>query len=110
MNERERRVGLNEAVFRQVNERIRDLSQGLGHEDRRLELVCECGDASCDEKVTVEPDEYERVRSDSKNFIVYKGHVDTAVEEVIDSRRGYDVVRKLAGEAAKVAEQTNPRD
>ena len=46
VDERTRRIGLNEAVFREVNERI----EGLAAEFKvgeGLDLICECGDASC---------------------------------------------------------------
>ena len=50
MPDRAERVGLNEAVFREVNERIEDLAEKLDLEDRPLDLVCECGDANCVEQ------------------------------------------------------------
>ena len=31
MEERERRIGMNEALFREVNERLEELAQGFGH-------------------------------------------------------------------------------
>jgi hypothetical protein len=109
MGEREKRVGLNEAVFREVNERIEELAEKLDLADRRLDLICECGDANCVERVSMTQTEYERVRSDPKQFAVYPGHVYDGIEEVVDHHPGFDVVRKRDSEAAKLAEATDSR-
>ena len=42
IDERERRLGLNEALFREVNERLRGLNEAFGEVTNRMELVCEC--------------------------------------------------------------------
>src|SRR5262249_26787308 len=41
--EQERRVALNEAVFRGVNEELVDLADELRPEGAQLDLICECG-------------------------------------------------------------------
>lgn len=115
MSERERRLGLNEAVFREVNERIRDIKQTFEPsmpsqwQTQDLDLVCECGDPSCVDRISMSIDEYERVRADSRQFAIVPGHNDRAIESVISHERTYDVVRKR-GEAATLAEATDQRD
>jgi hypothetical protein len=109
MSEHEARVGLNEAVFREVNERIEDLAERFNLQDRPLDLVCECGDENCTERISMTLAEYEELRKDSKQFAVYPGHEFHHVEEVVAHCRGYDVVRKQEGEAAKLAEASDPR-
>ena len=109
MSEREQRVGLNEAVFREVNERIEDLAERFNLQDRPLDLVCECGDGNCVERIAMTHAEYEELRSDPRQFAVFPGHTYGEIEEVLDRRRGYDLVRKREGEAAKVAEATDSR-
>jgi len=47
MSSREERIGLNEAVFREVNERIEDLAETFDLRTQSLDLICECGDAAC---------------------------------------------------------------
>ena len=42
-DERARRVGLNEAIFRQVNEQIRGLNREFGAEHGTMTAICECG-------------------------------------------------------------------
>src|SRR5205807_7976952 len=85
MGGREKRVGLNEAVFREVNERIENLAETFGV-DSELDLVCECGDASCVERISMSHAAYEQLRSDARQFAVYPGHEKPDVEEVLDRR------------------------
>jgi hypothetical protein len=109
VNERARRIGLNEAVFRQVNERIEDLADTFGLTGEKLDLICECGNATCTSRIEMDHGDYEALRSDSATFAVVKGHEILDVEEVVLHRPTYDVVRKRAGDAKQVAEQTDPR-
>lgn len=108
MEERERRIGMNEALFREVNERIQELAEGFA-QDEKLDLICECGNASCASRIEMDRDEYEHVRSDSATFAIVKGHEIPDVEELVERRKAYDVVRKTAAEAQEVAETTDPR-
>ena len=109
MDERARRIGLNEAVFRQVNERIEELADTFGLTNEKLDLICECGSATCSDRIEMDHREYEALRSDSATFAVVRGHEILDVEEVVQRRPAYDVVRKRAGDAKQVAEETDPR-
>jgi hypothetical protein len=57
----------------------------------------------------MDPEEYEQVRSDSATFAVVQGHHIPDVEEIVERRKRYDVVRKIAGEPEELAEKTDPR-
>jgi hypothetical protein len=107
--EQARRVGLNEALFREVNERIRRLNQENAANDDTMTVICECGDAECAERLELRVSAYERVRSDSLLFVIAKGHEFPDIEQIVDQADGYDVVRKKESEAAEVAEETDPR-
>jgi len=109
VSEREERIGLNEAVFREVNERINDLAGDFGLESHLLDLVCECGDPNCVERITMSREEYEQLRADPTHFALYPGHEKSDIDEVIDRRGAYDLVRKREGAPAEVAKQTDPR-
>ena len=110
MDERAHRIGLNEAVFREVNEQIRGLSDRFGLEERTLDLICECGRPDCTERITMSVDDYERVRSDGALFAVIPGHDDDdGAEDVVERAGGYEIVRKRAGHPAELARQTDPR-
>jgi hypothetical protein len=109
MDERQRRVGLNEALFREVNERIEDLNRAFGELTDRMSVVCECGDARCHERLDVPIPEYERVRADATTFVLVPGHEDPTVETVVDRREDYFVVRKEGDEVERLAVETDPR-
>jgi hypothetical protein len=109
MDEHERRIALNEAVFREANERIQELNQTFATFTDALVLVCECGDGECAEKISMAPAAYEELRAESAHFAVVPGHEMPEVEQVIAQREGYDVVRKDDGIPRKVAEVTDPR-
>jgi hypothetical protein len=109
MSERGRRIGLNEAVFREVNERIEKLADSFDFRDEPLDLVCECGDAECVERISMTRDAYEAVRRESHRFAVYPGHELPDVETVVERHKTYHVVAKNHGEPKIVAEETDPR-
>lgn len=110
MDERARRVGRNEALFRQINEEVESLNRGLaGLTDNTIHIVCECGDLVCQQRLVVPLEDYERIRSDATLFFILPGHEIPSVESVVEEGDGYAVVRKDAGEAANLAEATDPR-
>ena len=110
MGETQRRRAANEAVFREVNERIEELQHTFALAEREpLRIVCECDRLDCAQRVEISVEAYEGVRSRADQFVVVTGHEDDSVEEVVATRSGYLVVRKRAGEARAVAESTDPR-
>jgi hypothetical protein len=109
VDEDERRIGLNEALFREVNERVRTINEGFSQVLEDAEFVCECGNQGCAERITLTLDDYERVRSDPTWFIVKPGHDAESVEEVIERHDGWWLVKKTKGEAADLAEELDPR-
>lgn len=109
MDERKRRIGVNEALFREANERIQDLNQSFATLTDKLVLVCECGDGQCVEKISLSPEAYEELRADPTQFAIVPGHEIPDVEEVVARREGYDVVRKVDGIPRHIAEVTDPR-
>ena len=109
MDVRETRLGLNEAVFREVNERIRGLASLFKwREPEALDLVCECRNATCVQRIEMTRAEYEALRAVDTHFAVYPGHADPEIERVISSHKGYEVVAKQGG-AAEVARDLSSR-
>ena len=104
MSRREDRIARNEALFREVNERVKDIVPSEGG----IEFICECGYEECIERVSLSADEYERVRSDPVEFFVKPGHEIPDVEEVVEAHDRYLLVRKHVGER-DIARQTDPR-
>lgn len=102
--ESERAIGRNEALFREVNERIREItaSQGVPFDERVL-FQCECGRLDCHEQIELSLAEYEAVRAQEHQFLILQGHQIDAVENVVRGNDRYLVVRKH-GEAADAAD------
>ena len=103
-----RRKGLNEALFREVNEQIRRLDDESGEEAGTIAVICECSETDCTERIVLLVAEYERVRSDSLLYVVARGHELPDIERVVERRDGWEIVRKV-GVASEIAEETDPR-
>jgi hypothetical protein len=109
MDERARKIGENEALYRAVNERIEDLNQAFGTLTDTMTVVCECGDATCALQIDLPVSEYERIRSDSTLFVVRPGHEIEDVEEVVAEGDAHSIVRKNPGGPAELADALDPR-
>lgn len=108
MDSRQQRVAKNEALFRQVNERIEDVNRELDR-DAPSDFLCECGDDDCTAPVSLTLAEYEEVRRDPTHFVVTPGHEVVDVERVVMENERYAVVKKFTGEAGRIAVETDPR-
>jgi hypothetical protein len=107
-DERARRVGLNEALFRQVNEQIESLEESFGKPDT-MPVICECGDGQCMERIEMPLADYERVRADPRLFVIVPGHEIPDLESVVERTNSWELVRKDRGTPSAVAEETDPR-
>src|SRR4051794_5525833 len=110
LDERARRIGLNEALFRQVNEKIQEVRDRSGalEEEPLSDILCECGDEHCTEQFEISVAEYQRVRSDAALFIIAPGHDAPEVEVVAVDADDYQVVRKRPGPPEQLAAATEP--
>jgi len=97
----------NQALFRDVNERIQDVATDFRVTDE-ASFVCECADIGCTQMVSLTLTEYEHVRINPRRFAVLPDHVDPAIERLVEQNDRYVVVEKI-GAAAKVAERLDPR-
>jgi hypothetical protein len=114
MEGRESRLAKNEALFREVNERIAEITEGLSSSTSRVQkldgLVCECADPLCLERLEeLTITAYEAVRSDPRRFIIATGHESLDVEEVVERQAGYSIVEKNEGVPADVARERDSR-
>jgi hypothetical protein len=98
----------NEALFREVNERIEDVQEGFAAQGR-TDFLCECGSEDCTQPISLTLAEYEQVRRNPKHFVVVPGHHVVDVERVVERTDRYAVVEKLPGAPAKIALDRNPR-
>jgi hypothetical protein len=109
VDDRGKRVGDNEVLFREVNERLRELGEGFSMVTEQAAFVCECGNSSCMERVEMSLSAYEQIRLDAKRFFVLKGHELPGYEKIIEDRSTHFVVEKLPGGPAGIAIRDDPR-
>jgi hypothetical protein len=95
-----------QSFYREVNEGIASISEAW--EIDMLELLCECGEVSCSERILVPVAIYEQLRAAPTHFVVKPGHEDPAVEAVVSTAGDYAIVANR-GAAAAVARGTDPR-
>ena len=103
MDERERRLAQNEALFREVNERVNDLAAGAVDD-----YLCECANPDCTFRISLRRGEYESVRSDPAQFVVLPLHYTPEIEELVAEDERFWIVRK-SGEAGDYVEKLDPR-
>jgi hypothetical protein len=108
VDSRQQRGARNEALFRQVNERIEEVNRNVG-DDSFSDFLCECGDDDCTAPVSLTIAEYEEVRGDPTHFVIANGHEVPNVERVIETNERFSVVEKFASEAERIAVKSDPR-
>jgi hypothetical protein len=108
--DRQVRAARNQSLFREVNERVKDVSQMFTAATTLSDWVCECANDGCVERLELSSREYEDVRAEGARFLVAPGqeHVWPDVERVIERHARYWVLEKVEV-AAKVARQSDPR-
>lgn len=106
VSENERRA-LNEALFRDVNERIAESAERFRSEE--TEFVCECADPECTERVTATLAEYEKVRSNPATFLLAPGHDEPEIERVVSERGSFWVVEKVQTAVRRTVVRLDPR-
>jgi hypothetical protein len=96
MEERLERQARNEALQREVNERVASLDERADWADaeQQFEFQCECGQPGCESTVTMTLAEYERVRSERDRFAVVPGHVEEKIERVVERNERFLIVDK----------------
>jgi hypothetical protein len=102
----DRRLARNEALFREVNESVRTLtedSDGTLHD-----FFCECADVDCTIRVKLTNSEYEVARSEGTRFIVACGHEVPRVERIVIETERFLLVEKTGGGGDEAA-QLDPR-
>lgn len=107
VDERERRLAQNEALFREVNERVETLAHKLGP-NVPYEFLCECANAECTFRISLPLSVYETVRADPHQFVVLPLHYTPEIEDLVLEEKAYWVVRK-SGEAGEYVEHLDPR-
>jgi hypothetical protein len=101
--EKQTKAARNQALFRDVNERVRRASAQM-EASETVRFLCECADAECVDTLQMTLVEYEGVRLVPTHFPVLPGHEWPDVERTIERHENYVVVEKF-GEAGRLASQ-----
>ena len=109
MDARKERLGRNEAVYREVNERLKELGESFSLVAEAADFVCECGVATCASPIRMTLEEYERLRSNPHWFAVVPGHEILDIESVVEEHDGWNLIEKHPGGPADLAAQSDPR-
>jgi hypothetical protein len=118
MIDRYERQARNEALVREVNERIAELDKAAEEknfhgDETQYEFLCECGAndgeaAPCEERVSMTISEYDQVRSQDDRFVVYPDHETEMLEWVAARTDRFVIVDKRPAAEPLVAD--DPRD
>jgi hypothetical protein len=106
---REERLGANEALFREVNERVAEVAEQFTAGEGPVDFSCECGNRGCAEQIGMTLAEYEAVRAEATHFAVVPGHEVLDIERVVERHPNYLVVEKQDPDVEEVARVTDPR-
>jgi hypothetical protein len=106
--ERSERYAVNQATFREINERVNDVNQMVNNPLKSW--ICECADTHCSARIEMSLIEYEGLRAHPTRFAIVPdtAHYYSEVETVVDRNDLYWVVEKF-GRSGKVAADYDPR-
>ena len=87
MDAREQRLAQNEALFREINEKVEAIAAVHGSDDHVYEFYCECSNADCSFQVPATIAAYEAVRAHPRHFIVTPEHWLPEIETIAEEGR-----------------------
>ena len=108
MDARQKRLALNEALFRDVNERVRAIAAVHGDDDHIYEFYCECSNADCTFQLRATLNEYEAIRAHAARFVIAPEHSMPEIETIVERTDKWWVVEKI-GEPGELVEKLDPR-
>jgi len=98
----------NEALFREVNERVNEIAQDLGP-NARYDYLCECANPDCTFRLSLATADYEAVREIATQFIVLPQHYTPEIETLVAEHPSHWIVSKT-GAAGEYVAKLDPRN
>lgn len=86
----ELQIAKTQGLFREVNERIAEITTSNG--EAASEFLCECGRTDCTSVVELSLTEYQALRLGGEFFVAAPGHCVEGVDRLVESRAGFDVL------------------
>ena len=107
-DDREVRAARNQAIFRAVNEKLRDLNEPFAEATGTgtFMVACECSRLDCVEVIEIPEAVYREVRRSPRTFVVLPEHGESSIERATSGDENYSVVEVYAGAALSVVEET----
>jgi hypothetical protein len=98
----------NQILFREVNERVREVAAPLLGAHKEGEFLCECGHEACVETIRLDVEEYEAVRASPHRFVMVPGHQDGKVQATTVQGNGRFVVVESSAFREQAASHNTP--
>ena len=95
-------------LVREVNDRIAELAEW--YETGVSLFVCECSDQGCAEHVEITAAEYERIRADESQLVVFPGHEQPESERVVERSGRFVVVANPEPDGAQARASAGSRN
>ena len=89
---REMRLAHNEALFREVNERIAEAADPAA--GRPLHLICECASVGCEAILAVPLDDYRWIREQPRLFLIAPDHPAAEGESLVGQHAGFNLIER----------------
>ena len=102
VEEKQADSGRQQHLFREVNNRIREIVGVHPFDGEGFEILCECADFMCARTLPISVAVYDEVRSNATQFINLPGHNIPDVERTVADTDSYVVVEKF-GEGGRMA-------
>ena len=98
---------ISQTIFREMNEWTED--NAAAGEEREMNLyLCECGDSTCTDPISLTRNEYEAVRSVPVRFAIAVDHENAEVDHLVREFERYAVVDMVLAAPARVALAADP--
>lgn len=92
MDQISERIALNEALFKEVNRNILKTSAEGRYEEAHF--ICECGELTCEAKISLPVETYREIRQNKRQFFVKPGHEIPKAEVVLERYPNYCLIEK----------------
>jgi hypothetical protein len=100
----------NQTIFREMNEWTKEDVIRIGRDGLSRDIyLCECGDGACTAPISLNPTEYEAVRSEPTWFAIAVDHENPELDSVLVEYERYSLVDKSYGPGARLARASDPR-
>lgn len=93
----QRRRVENEVMFKQENERIKQVAESVTVRTSALPIpfYCECANLNCSKIINLTSEDFEAFHDDPDWYTILPGHEQLDIEKVIKNNDGFLVIKKL---------------